>query len=80
MANAYRTWYFTAEEDWVLKFDSFLVNVVGWYRAFTHSDTGTDRRYSWVSEGESEDGRPARIIHVQGQGNVLRLEIGRAHV
>ena len=76
MANSYRTWRADTEQDYVTRLDSFLVNVVGWYRAFTYSDLTTDRSYSWVSEGESDDSRPARIIRVEAISDELRLDCG----
>lgn len=72
MANAYRTWYAVTEQDWVSKLDSFLVNVCGWYRVFTYSDTTTNRSYAWMSEGESNDGRPARIVNVLATADDIR--------
>ncbi len=74
MANEYRTWYATTEQNWVTRFDSFLANVVGWYRAYTYNDSSTNRQYSWVSEGELDDARPARLIHTQGASNEIRLD------
>lgn len=74
MANEYRTWYSSTEQDWVVQCDSFLVNVVGWYRVFTYSDTSSDRHYAWLSEGEARDKRPPRIISIDSVGNNISLD------
>lgn len=74
MANEYRTWYATTEQNWVTRFDRFLVHVVGWYRAYTYNDSSSNRQYSWVSEGASDDERPARIISTHATVNEIRLD------
>lgn len=74
MANEYRTWYASDEQEYVVQTDEFLRHVVGWYRVFTHSDTGTDTRYTWMSEGETNDSRPPRLISIHGTSNDVRLD------
>lgn len=75
MANDFRTWKVGTEEDLALRLRSFLVNVVGWYLAYIHSDTPSDRNYCFVSEGEEDDGFPVRIVGFRGgSSNSLEMD------
>lgn len=74
MANAYSTWFETENGKYVSELDSFLTNLVGWYRIATVEDTDADRRYVWMSEGSADDNRPPRLISVRGTPTQIHLE------
>jgi len=73
MADEYRTWYASTEQEWVYQCAEFMEHVVGWYRAYTHSDTGSNRQYTWISEGEVDDKRPPRLVTATGLSNLVRF-------
>jgi hypothetical protein len=74
MANEYRTWFATTEQEYMVSMLYFLEHVVGWYRTYTWTDTGTDKRFAFVSEGEAYDKRPPRAIVMRGVSNEVRLD------
>ena len=74
MANEYRTWFASDEQEYLIQADEFLQHVVGWYRVFTHTDSSTDRRYTWLSEGEDDDKRPPRLVSIHGVSNEIRFD------
>ena len=75
MANGYRSWYASDEQEYILQTDEFLRHVVGWYRVYTYSDTASERRYAWISEGEVDDNRPPRIVSMHGTNNEVRFDV-----
>jgi len=74
MANSYGTWFSTTEQEILVGLDVYLEHVVGWYRVFTLSDTPTDRHYVYLSEGEENDGRPARLVAYDAVANNLNTD------
>jgi hypothetical protein len=75
MVSNYSTGYAADEQEYILAMDDFLVNHVGWYRIDTIADTGTDRDYVWMSDGEPDwaDNIYPRIIRMRGNGNYVYL-------
>jgi hypothetical protein len=75
MANEYRAWYSSTEQEWVTQCDLFLQHVVGWYRVYTYSDTSSDRRFAYISEGEEDDKWLPRIIRLRGFGDDVYMDV-----
>lgn len=74
MANAYRPFAATTEQDFVTKLRVFLEQVVGWYPNYIAAETGTDHNVTWVSEGDAVDS--SRVyIGVRGYGDELVLTV-----
>lgn len=77
MANAYRPFFAETEQDFIEKLDIFLENIVGWYRTYTHSDTGTNTHYSWRSEGSQDRGLSDIVITASGLSNEVGMAVSQ---
>lgn len=75
MANEYRAWYAPTKQEWVTQCYEMLEHLVGWYRVWTYSDTASDRRFSFVSEGERNDKLPPRLMNIYAATNWLSFDM-----
>ena len=73
MSNAIRFWVAADEQAYAVNLDTFLVNVVGWYRVHTFSDTGSNRDYVYKSEGEAPGYQPV-VIRVRGVSSNVQYD------
>lgn len=74
MANVYRTFQSSIEQDIAEKLDIVLQHLVGWYRVYTHADTASDKHYVYASEGETNNGRAVRLIGTEAVGNSFNMD------
>lgn len=75
MAANYTSGITSTEENYLLFIDDFLQNHVGWYRVDTIADSGTNRDYVFISDGEPDqyENTNPRYIRLRATGGFIQL-------
>lgn len=75
MVANYTSGITSTEENYLLFIDDFLQNHVGWYRVDTIADSGTNRDYVFISDGEPDqyENTNPRYIRFRATGGSMFL-------